>query len=441
MEMTEVAVGRPGLLEGRLPVGDCVPEWLCEMRRKAWSEFESLPMPKRTDETWRFSNLKSLSLEGFEIPAPLTSERAGAIVTASRPVGAGNPRIVFANGHVAEVSGISGELEACGVVFGSLMDLLESHGDIIRGHFMVQGAHLGSDKFAALHQAYTESGTLLYIPRGVKVEVPFEVFHWMDGGSVSVFPHTLLIAEPGSEVTLVDHFRAVGTGEPGFACAVNDLYVGEGAKATYICDQQWGSETLSFQMNSTIVEKDAHATSLNLNIGGKYARMESRSRMNGTGSRSDMLGVTVADGDQIFDLRTAQDHGERNTTSDLLYKNALADRSKSIFSGIIRVEEGAHQTDAYQTNRSLVLSDEAESDSMPGLEILADDVKCSHGSTAGSVSDEEMFYLQARGIPRRDAEHLVVVGFLNEVLQRLPESPITGRLLDSIESKFRNMQN
>jgi Fe-S cluster assembly protein SufD len=171
-----------------------------------------------------------------------------------------------------------------------------------------------------------------------------------------------------------------------------------------------------------------------MNFGGKYSRLESVSRMIGTGARSDMLAVSIATGDQEFDQRTLQDHLKPNTTSDLLYKNSLNDRARSIFSGLIKVERGAHGTDAYQKVRNLLLSDEAEANSLPGLEILADNVRCTHGATSGQVAPEELFYLKSRGIPENTAKGLVVRGFLNEVVNRLPDGKLTEYLHKQIDA-------
>ena len=176
------------------------------------------------------------------------------------------------------------------------------------------------------------------MPKNVEVALPLEVFHWLSGEGGSTFPHTLIIAEAGSKVTLVDYFESDRAEDGGFACAVNDLIVGPGAKVTYLCAQNWGEKVVSFQINSTAVERDANALSLHLNLGASYARLESLSRLVGTGGRSDMLAATVADTTQEFDQRTYQDHVEPHTTSDLLYKNALSDTAKTIFAGLIRVE-------------------------------------------------------------------------------------------------------
>ncbi len=422
------------LLDGAGKATWAMPEWLSDLKSNGWREFQSLPMPGRTDEAWRFSDIKAVALDEFTAPQDVTKEEMARLSRLSAPADGCPASLVFVNGQPVGKAQVTAAFAESGVIFSSIEQAMVCHEEIIRRHLMVQGAHLGSDKFAALHKAYLDSGTFVLVPDGVEVSAPLEIFHWLAGANGSVFPHTLIVAGRNSKVTLVDHFRSAHD-HRGFACAVNDLYIGEGAQVIYVCDQDWSENVLAFQMSSTLVERDGQVASLNLNLGAGYSRVESRSRLNGQGARSDMLAVTVADNSQVFDLRTAQDHAERGTTSDLLYKNAIGGRARVIFSGIIRVEEGAHQTDAYQTNRSLMLSEEAESNSMPGLEILADDVRCSHGSTAGSINPEEMFYLRARGISEKTARQLMVAGFLDEVLARLPDKALADRLRARLASK------
>jgi Fe-S cluster assembly protein SufD len=219
---------------------------------------------------------------------------------------------------------------------------------------------------------------------------------------------------------------------------VNDLITGPGAKVAYICAQNWGTNVVALQMNTTIVDHDASAMSLNLHLGGKYSRFESLSRLSGEGGRSDLLAISVANGTQEFDARTLQDHVSPHTASDLLYKNALDDRARTTFGGLIRVEPHAHFTDAYQKVRNLLLSDDSEANSMPGLEILADNVRCTHGATSGQIDKDELFYLRARGIPVPVAQRLIVSGFLNEVIQRLDHEAIGDHLRRLIDDKFAN---
>jgi Fe-S cluster assembly protein SufD len=214
------------------------------------------------------------------------------------------------------------------------------------------------------------------------------------------------------------------------------LIAGPGAKVTYVCAQNWGSNVVALQMNTTTVDHDASAMSLNLNLGSRYSRFESLSRLVGEGGRSDLLAVAVATNQQEFDARTLQDHISPHTASDLLYKNALDDRARCTFGGLIRVEPHAHFTDAYQKVRNLLLSDDSEANSMPGLEILADNVRCTHGATSGQINEDEMFYLHSRGIPTKVAQRLIVTGFLNEVIQRLDQPSIADYLRGLIDQKF-----
>ena len=433
---------RPGaLLTGTVPEIDAtLPDWAREGRQQAWERFESLPMPARTEQAWRFTSLGKMDLDAYLAPRPVSSATREQLI--SRSVGnertAG--RMIFANDHLLDRRVHAAELAAAGVIWKPLESAWQEHGDLLRPHFMTQEAMLGSRKFAALHRAYVRNGTFLYVPRNVEVALPLEVFHWLSGADGSTFPHTLIIAEAGSKVTLVDYFESDRAEETGFACAVNDLIVGPGAKVTYLCSQNWSEKTVSFQINATTVERDAAALSLHLNLGASYARLESLSRLAGAGGRSDMLAATVAEEAQEFDQRTLQDHLEPHTTSDLLYKNALADTSKTIFAGLIRVEPKAQHTDAYQKVRNLMLSDEAEANSMPGLEILADEVRCTHGATSGHIDAEELFYLLARGIDQKTAQELIVQGFLAEVLERLHTEDVTPKLASLLAEKFARMK-
>ena len=207
-----------------------------------------------------------------------------------------------------------------------------------------------------------------------------EIFHWVEGENTSIFPHTLVVCGENSKVTVIDHFKSAD-GKRAFACGVNDLHLERGAQLNYIAVQEWATESLAFHLNSTIVGRDASSTALNINFGGGFVRGESLSRLIGEGARSVMLSLNPMHGERQIDQRTLQDHAAPHASSDLLYLNSLDDAARTIFAGLIKVERGAHRTDAYQKVRNLMLSDQAEANSMPGLEILADDVRCTHGAT------------------------------------------------------------
>ena len=412
------------------------PDWFQDQQRSAWKEFEALPKPTRKDQAWRFSNVNLLDLTPFNYGGRLADEERTAILEQSRGLNQVAGRMIFAGDQLIERDVISDQLKKRGVIFQSLERAMVEHIELFRKHFMSQPARLGSAKFAALHQALVSSGTFIYVPRGVEIELPIEIFHWLNGDNASAFPHLLLVTDELAKVTVIEHFCSVNEHAPGFACGVNDLVAGPGAKVTYVCAQNWAHNVIGLQMNSTTVDHDAAAMSLNLNLGSRYSRFESLSRLIGEGGRSDLLAVSVAKDQQEFDARTLQDHISPRTASDLLYKNALDDRARCTFGGLIRVEPHAHFTDAYQKVRNLLLSDDAEANSMPGLEILADNVRCTHGATSGQIDEDELFYLRTRGIPVPVAQRLIVAGFLDEVIQRLDHAAIADHLRRLIEEKF-----
>ncbi len=394
-------------------------------------------MPAVKDQAWRFSNIKALDLDPYHLPSAAISDAdARHLLDRSTELSETAGRLVFVDDRLLERDAPFEKLRAAGVIFQPLERAMIEHEDLFRRHFMNQPATLGSAKFAAFHQALVRSGTFLYVPRGVEIELPLETFHWLRGENAAIFPHTLLVAEENSKVTLVEHFRSADSSRAGFSCGVNDLVVGPGAKVNYICTQNWSDRVLALQINATTVERDASALNLFLNLGAQFSRLESRSRLLGEGSRSDMLAISVGDDSQEFDARTLQDHASPHSYSDLLFKNALNGHARATFGGLIRVEPHAHFTDSYQKVRNLLMSDDAEANSMPGLEILADNVKCSHGATSGQLDEDQMFYLLARGLPQNIAAQLLVGGFLHEVLDRIPEPALVVRLDELIAQKF-----
>jgi Fe-S cluster assembly protein SufD len=416
------------------PRQSTAPDWFRELQAKAWEEFEAAPLPTRGNELWRFSSVKNLALDGYVVPLDFSGDSSELIGPREFPKAAG--RIVFANESLVTSEILDPGLESAGVIFTTLAEALEKHADRLREYFMSQSARLGSAKFAALHKSLVQAGTFLWVPRGVEIQNPFEVFHLVQGDWTAVFPHTLIIAEDNSRVTFLEHFISANPQDHGLACGVNDLVLKPGSKLNYVSIQEWSKNFVSIQVNSTVAGKDSAALNLALNFGGKYSRLESISRMIDSGARSDMLAVSVAHDEQEFDQRTLQDHQKPDTTSDLLYKNALHDQSRTIFSGLIKVEPGAHRTDAYQKVRNLLLSDDAEANSMPGLAILADDVRCTHGATSGQVEPEELFYLKSRGIDDLAAKRLIARGFLNEVIDRLSEEQLSEYLHQQIEARL-----
>jgi Fe-S cluster assembly protein SufD len=410
-----------------------LPAWFTERQQAARARYESLPAPKRNDETWRFSNLKQLDFAGFEMAAGTVP--ADDLIARSHGLGKTAAKFVFANDQL-----IHSECHvAAGIVCLPLADALVSHSDLVKAHFMKQDTRLGSAKFAALHEASVANGLFVHVPDNTEVAGTIEVHHWTCGTNTMSFPHTLVVTGKSSKVRVIDFFRSADELSPGVVIAYNDLAAGQNSQLDYVAIQAVNEVTRVIQINETSTARDASAKGFILNIGASWARNESLSRLEGAGSRSDMLSVSIPAREQEYDQRTFQHHVSPGAYSDLLYKNSLYDHSRTIFSGLIFVDEGAHHTDAYQTCRNLLMSDTCEANSMPGLEINADQVKCSHGSTSSQISDEEIFYLRARGIDPVRARQLIARGFSVEAVERLNDEATEALVLGFIDDKFAHI--
>lgn len=384
------------------------PAWFEESQQRAQAEYEALAMPSRKDETWRFGNLKQLDFGDYT------------------PEGSSN--ISYNIPELPE-----------GVICLPFEEALEQHGELVQQHFMQRETRLGSAKFTALHKANVKSGLFVYVPDNVKVDQPIEVSHVIAGASQIAFPHTLIITGKNAEVSVLDRFSSANDVDASLCIAVNDLIAGDGSKLSYCAIQELNLQSRMIQVNATEVGRDAHAVGFTLNTGAQWARNEAISLMTGEGAHSDMLACSIPSGTQQYDQRTYQHHAAPHTNSDLLYKNTLYGTSRTVFSGLILVDEGAHYTDAYQTCRNLMMEDTAEANSMPGLEINADQVKCSHGSTSASISDEEIFYLRARGITPQKARRLIANGFSIEAVERIGNDRIEELVIESIDRKFASI--
>jgi len=410
------------LMEKPVAAPSAWPAWFQAEQSAALAEYEKLPVPVRKDEPWRFANLKALDLSAFVDAAPVASE--GRLINASTGLAETAAKLVLGNNSLLH-------REAAALPKGVILETLESaatnHAELFKKYFMAQPVELGSRKYAALHKACVSGGAFLYVPANTSVALPIEIFQWVEGANASVFPHTLIVCGENSSVTVVDYFKSADK-LPAFACGVNDLHLARGAKLTYIAVQDWSRETTAFHLNSTIVDRDATSTALIANFGGAYIRGENLSRLIGEGARSEMFSINPVEGAREIDQRTLQDHVVPHSTSDLLYLNALDDKSRTIFAGLIKVQPGAAGTDAYQKVKNLILSDDADPNSMPGLEILNDEVRCSHGATNGPVSADELFYMAARGIPKDKARRLIVNGFFNNLLARLENETLRTHL-------------
>jgi Fe-S cluster assembly protein SufD len=415
-----------------------LPAWWTERKRAAFAEFERTPYPKRRDERWRFSSVDSLAVEGYDFTATATREEAAALVGRSNEIAHAAGRLVFADHTLGAWEPVSAELAAKGVVFMPLDQALATQPDLLKEHFAAQSTRLGADKFAALHSAFVRCGVIIRIPDNVEVELPLAIYHWAHTPNAALFPHTLILAGKNSKVSVVDFFFTEGgKTQPHLAVSMSHIFADEGAKVFYTVFQDWSEQALAFHLVSLDARRDAYVKNLAVNLGGHQFRSETQSLLNGPGSRVETYSLSVTEADQEIDQRTLQIHNAPNASSDLLFKNALMDDSRTIFSGLIQVAPEGQKTDAYQSNRNLLLSPTAEANSLPGLEISANDVRCTHGSTTGQIDESELFYLMARGIKPDIARQLLVFGFFDEVIQKVDNEELAQSLRKFVESKFQ----
>jgi Fe-S cluster assembly protein SufD len=341
--------------------------------------------------------------------------------------------VVVHNGRVVHC-----ELDETLATKGVVVDDLSAGDETVREAL---GACSGAspDAFTALHDAFLIGGAFVSVPPGVVVERPIVVVNWSEGDGLASFPHTLVLAGESSEVTVLDRYSSpdvIGGGH--LVDAVVELLVGDNARVRYLSVQEHGAHTWQIALQRAHVGRDATLRSSAVALGGDYARLRSESFLTGEGSESDLLAVYFGDNDQMLDFRTLQDHDAPRTRSDLLFKGAVEDRARSVYSGLIRLRPSAQKADASQTNRNLVLTEGAGAESIPNLEIEANDVRCSHASTVGPIDEDQLYYLETRGIPPDEAERLIVLGFFDDVLDRLPVASLVSALRRTVIEKVEH---
>jgi len=411
-------------------------DWFRQAQQAAWSRYLELPLPVRTNEKWRFANLARLREMGSFQPATGELVDTTGIVAKSHRFKDVAGRIILADETLVAPVELAGGLTEKGVIFTTLVDAIVKHPELVRQYFMQQSPELGSEKFEALHVAMLRNGVFLHVPDHVEVEAPFVIYNWAVADKSAIFPHTLFVAGKHAKASLIEFQECANPETSHLVVANAHLYADDGAQPTHTIVQNWNLNTLSFQLNTNNAWNDTAVKSTLINVGSVQARQEVHGKIFGSGSNVEMYALNVPTGIQEFDQRTLQTHIAPNSRSDLLFKNALNGKSRTIFSGLIIVEEDAQQTDAYQTNNNLMLSEEAEANSLPGLEIKANDVKCSHGATTGRIADTELFYFLARGIPRNKAQELMIFGYFEEIVGKLENKELAECVRDVVQHKF-----
>lgn len=426
----------PHVFQLRQEEGTVATDWFREAQQSAWSRYLELPAPTPKDEKWRFASLKRLSQLGDYTPAPAAAVEADDLVQQSRRFQEVSGRIVFADDNLAAEPEIDSALSEKGVIFTTLQNALATVPELVREVFMKESPELGSEKYEALHVAMLRNGAFLYVPDDVEISAPFVVYNWARGDRLALFPHTLFVAGKHAKASLIEFQESASPETDNLVIANAHLHAGDGANPQHTIVQNWNLNTMSFQLNTNNAQGDTVAKSTLINIGSAQARQEVHGKIYGSGSNVEMYALNVPKGTQEFDQRTLQTHIASKSRSDLLFKNALMDKARTIFSGLIIVEDEAQETDAYQTNNNLMLSETAEANSLPGLEIKANDVKCSHGATTGRIDESELFYFLARGIPRTKAQELMVYGYFEEILGKIDNEELTEYVRELVQHKF-----
>jgi Fe-S cluster assembly protein SufD len=415
-------------------------------RRRALEFFRSMPVPSQETEEWRYTDLSEFELDF----APHTPGRTATslddvpdeILAAAGPVGDRAGLLIQHDSTTTiahldpAIRGVNeSELEQRSKVhFESIDSGLHDHPEIVEPylHSLVPAERT---MFTALHAAFRTGGTFVLVPEDTKIELPIQALTYLDADAAAVFPHTLLVVGDRAEVTFIDHYVSPDLARA-FSDAIVEIHVGDGAHCRYVSIQEWGRGVTHLGIQRARVGRDATLRTLNIGFGATLARAETETVLAEPGGFSEMLGVFFADEDQHFDHRTLQDHVAPNCTSDLLYKGALRDRSRAVYSGWVHVRPDAQKTNAMQTSRNIVLSEHAKADAIPNLEIEANDVRCGHAASVGPVDEDAIFYLTSRGIPRDEAERLIVSGFFQEVLDRVQIEEIRTDAERSIQDEL-----
>ncbi len=408
-----------------------------EYRQRAWELYSQLPMPTPKDEPWRRTDLRGLEVGSFRLPAiepgmsyqqppaellqPLVGEQHGgqAVLLPDR----------------VEIS-LDPQLSAQGVIFTDLATAERQYPQLLV-NILGQIVRPDEGKFAALAAAFADRGLFIYIPRNVEVQDPLHSILWGPGTGLAYFSHILVWLEEGASLTYV-HESASPTEQGGqtMHAGIFEAHVGQGANLRFVELQSWGEHVWNFSHERINVGRDGNLDWIFGALGSHLTKNFSELNLVGEGATGRMSGFYFTDGVQHLDHDTQQNHLAPHTTSDMLFKGALKDHSRSVWQGMIYVAPGAQKTDGYQANRNLVLSKHARADSIPGLEILADDVRCTHGATVGKIDSEQLFYLRSRGIPFRDAERLVVEGFFDPIMQRIAFEGVRSRFQEAIIEKM-----
>ena len=412
------------------------PQWLRDLRLHAWELYEATPMPDKEEE-WRRTNYRSIRWDEADVLTPANGATSDVIPEKHREKLVGDNlggMLIIVDGKVVHHE-FSDELADKGIIFTDLNTAVQEHSEIVQEYLLTKAVTPEHGKFAALHAALWNYGVFVYVPRNVVAELPLQVVIYNTHSGAS-FGHNLVVVGENAQATMQVEFASAEVDKHSAFIGATELITGDASNLRYVSLQEWNRETYEFSHQRAVVGRDAHLDWVVGNMGSRMTKAFIEVDIEGKGSTARVSGFFFADKNQFFDLDTQQNHNAPLTNSDLLFKGAAKDKASTLWQGMIKSLPQMQKIDGYQVCRNLVLGNDARMDSIPGLEIEADDVMCSHAATFGTLEEQPIFYLMSRGIDRPQAELMLAAGFFDELLQRIPFERVRERLMEEIEAKI-----
>ena len=411
------------------------PDWLLELRREAWQHAAAMDWPGRRHEEWIRTDIRAFQINKYGVP---TSGAADLESTSQLQAGVDTAGTIETVDSQIVTETLDESLAEQGVVFGSLERLCAEKPELVRPH-LYTAFDPDHDKFAALHAAFWSGGQFLYVPRGVVIDRPLHIGSMMsDGGTDTT--HTLVVLDEGAEATVLHESNSPSEKAGGLHLGAIELIQKPQSHLRYVNLQEWGHKTYHFAQQKAVVDRDATLQWTIAATGSMLAKVNQSVDLIGPGADSQVNGVMFTEGRQHLAYHTLQHHRAPNCHSDFLYKAAQQDKSRTVWRGMIKVDPIAQKTDGYQRNDNLVLSQSSRADSIPGLEIEADDVRCTHGSTTAKVDEEQIFYARCRGFTRKEATRMIVSGFFQQIFDRITIDSVREALGATIARQVREYE-
>lgn len=422
------------------------PKWLAEKRQAAWQIFTDTPMPTTSDEPWRRTSLKKIKWDKFELNVNPSIAKANTLANLPENVqelfdkdrmAAG--RLLIVNGQVQYYE-FSPNLATQGVIFTDLQSAIQNHADLVQPHLMAECVPPSDSKFAAMNAALWENGSFLYIPQDVTVKDPFQVVLLIDGPGATHVHRTLIVAEANAQATYIEETASVNNADLGLNVGVVEIISQPGSEVRYADVQQLGQKVYNFNTKRALAYEDSDVIWDIGALGSALTKTFLDTQLIGNGANTECNGVYFLDNRQHIDIDTLMHHRGYSTTGDLLIHGALRDKARSVFIGLIKIDPTGQLTNSYLKNQNLLLANTARADSIPCLEIDANDVRASHAATISQVEEEYIFYLQSRGIPRNIAVQMIVEGFFSTIFNRMGNERVRERLLEAVTKKMDGLQ-